>query len=159
MPQSLAYWDDRLGKSVAREEVFTYVLTSGAMVPKQAYPVLLTTGALTQATIDAFLGSSTEVNYLNFDATSMGTDALGIIVNMAGQVKSLEYVEFIMRSGTGNVTTVRRYATAADVMVNTQLAVAEAEKSSSGNVSARCVITSLDSTTGYLTVKLGWISK
>lgn len=159
MPTSLVCWNDKLDRTVPRVSEFTYTLTSGAMVPREGYPILAATGALTQATIDAFLGTSTEVNYLNYDATSLGTDALGFIVDMGGQVKKLISFEVIMRSGTGFVTTVRRYATTDDVMVNTSIAVAEAALSTTGNPYCRFVVTSFDSTTGYIDLRMKWISK
>ncbi len=160
MSTSLVRWNDKAGKSIPRVDVYTYSITSAVATPLVAgYPALVSFGALTQATIDSYLGTSSDVNYLNFDATSLGTDAIGFIFDMAGQCKQLVSVGIVMRSGTGFVTTVERYATPNDVMVNTQLAVAEAALSTLGNPYARFVVTSIDSTTGYIDVTVKWISK
>jgi hypothetical protein len=61
-------------------------------------------GAFTQAIIDAHLGTSSEFTAAQFDATSMGADAQGIIINMAGQVDELLMFEGICYSATGGAT-------------------------------------------------------
>ena len=61
-------------------------------------------GAFTQALIDAHLGTTNEFTAAQFDATSMGADAQGIIIDMAGQAAELFMFEGICYSATGGAT-------------------------------------------------------
>ena len=61
-------------------------------------------GAFTQALIDAHLGTSSEFTAAQFDATSMGADAQGIVIDMGGQCAELLMFEGICYSATGGAT-------------------------------------------------------
>ncbi len=60
---------------------------------KTAAPVPLTNSALyyfcdaiaSQTTVDNFLGTTNEFLIASFDATAMGTDTFGLLINMSGQ--------------------------------------------------------------------------
>tara|TARA_R110000824_G_scaffold23048_2_gene83279 strand:+ start:513 stop:1019 length:507 start_codon:yes stop_codon:yes gene_type:complete len=58
----------------------------------------------TQALIDAHLGTSSEFTAAQFDATSLGADAQGIIVDMGKQCDELIMMEGYCYSATGGAT-------------------------------------------------------
>ena len=59
---------------------------------------------LTLAIIDAHLGTSSEFTAAQFDATSLGADAQGIVIDMGGQVGELIGVWGTCYSATGGAT-------------------------------------------------------
>jgi hypothetical protein len=69
--------------------------------------------------IDTFLGTSSEFTLAQFDATSMGADAFGVIVNMAGQVASAGAMSAACKSGTGLATVVTRDALSGTLTAST----------------------------------------
>jgi len=158
---SLMYYSDKLGKTQPRILRLVYHLASAAVTNiVQGYPVYTTFGAISaQSTIDNFLGTSSEFNYLAFDATSMGTDAFGFIVNMGGQCKMVTHMIAAMRSSTYLATTAFAAAeggsSAALTATTLETAVAAG---TSGNIAGKLVISSLDSTTALLQIEIGWIA-
>jgi hypothetical protein len=58
--------------------------------------------AFTQAIIDAHLGTTDEFTAAQYDATSMGADAQGIIIDMGKQVDELLMIEGVCYSVTGS---------------------------------------------------------
>lgn len=107
---SLFYWNDKIQKTQPRVFVIEYQITDAvtvSLIPLGA-PVLTTFSALTQATIDNFLGTSSEFTAAQFDATAMGADAMGVIVNMGGQVESIVGMEARCYSAAGLTTLVSR---------------------------------------------------
>ncbi len=100
-------YQDKFGKTQPRELILNWKITAGVTVvglPLGA-PVLTTFGAIAaQATIDSFLGTTSEFDYLAFDATSMGADGMGVIINMAGQAARLDGFKITAYSGTGGAT-------------------------------------------------------
>lgn len=160
---SLFHWQDQYQKSVPRVDVFMWKITGAAasqLVPAQS-GVLSTYGALTQAQIDAFLGSSSEINYLAYDATAMGADAFGAIFNFNGQVQSLSYVKATCYSGTGGATAVTRTTLAAG-LTNSTLETA-AVVTSLGNVGVKVDFGNTPDfdglTSGIIVMELAWVSK
>jgi hypothetical protein len=92
--------------------------------------------AFTQALIDAHLGTSSEFTAAQFDATSMGADAQGIIIDMGGQADELVYVECQCISGTEGTTTVNRRAKASSTLTDSTLAT-EAALGANGNIGVK----------------------
>ena len=99
---SLIYWQEKLAKTQARRLRISWSVISGAFTECVAgNPVLLTQGAIaTQAVINTFLGTTAEFDYLAFDATSMGTDALGLLIDMKGQCAKVLAMHLNMYSST-----------------------------------------------------------
>lgn len=102
-------YQDKFGKTQPRELFFNWKITGAVTVVSLPVAVAsvayVTFGAIAaQSTIDNFLGTTAEFNYLAFDATSMGTDAMGIIINMAGQAKRLDAFSIAAYSGSGFAT-------------------------------------------------------
>lgn len=116
------------------------------------------TGApLDQASIDALLGSSSEfVAATAFGATAMGTDALGLVLDLQGQAAYVAsgYMEVVANiGGTCTVQVVQPQITA---LPNTLAAPARLQISSVGNVAAQIVVSGLDAATaGMLLIRLG----
>ena len=122
---------------------------------------LITFGALTQAQIDQFLGSASEINYLAFDGTALGTDAMGLIFNFGGQVDKLISVTYETRSSTalGTVAAVTLLGSAATTLANSTLANG-IMLTAAGNVAARIVLSGQDSLTNYVgKLSIVWRSK
>jgi len=118
------------------------------------YPVLFSSAAITQATVDAFLGSTSEFAATTaFGATAMGVDALGFVINMQGQVSSALWLEaaayqttnlFYFVEGNGTTTTVLPDTLTAGFAVT-----------SLGNIYGRLIATNLDSQSGNIRLSLG----
>lgn len=90
-------------------------------------------GAFTQALIDAHLGTSSEFTAAQFDATSMGADAQGVIVDMGGQVDELIAVRAKCYSGTAGATLVERYFEDSTTLTDSSLTT-ECALGANGNV-------------------------
>lgn len=159
----LPYWNDQLGKvdpNVTRL-VFniTGAKTNSPAVPNSAqlnfYDALAS-----QSVIDNFLGSPANQFLLAaFDATAMGTDAFGCIVNFQGQVKQLLSATVTTYSGTGGGTVFPLRVAPVSALTASSLTT-QAAVSSSGNVALRAILTGLDIlTAGQIEVELEWISK
>lgn len=101
---SLFYKNEKLGKTQVRVLHLPFKITGAkavAQVPL-GQPVLTTFDAIAaQATIDDFLGTVSEFTIAQFDATAMGNDTFGGIVNMLGQVKAVSMMEAICYSAGG----------------------------------------------------------
>jgi hypothetical protein len=162
---SLVYWQEKLGKTQARKLQFVWTTVSGAFTEKvPGAPVLLTQGAIaSQSVIDNFLGTTSEFDYLAYDATAMGTDALGIIVDMKGQAAKAVYATLDAYSSTYGAT-LAGCRVAGGVLVASTLEAAFACGASttitgSGNLAFKGVISSLDTHTGLVVLNLYIISK
>ena len=119
-------------------------------------------GAFTQAIIDAHLGTSSEFTAAQFDATSMGADAQGIIVDMGGQVDELYYVVARCYSGTAGATLVERMFEDSSTLTDSTLA-SECALGANGNVGIKIDwgnSPDFDAlTAGFVVVELYWRSK
>ncbi len=107
----LFYWNEKLGKTNPRELVLIWEITGAKTVVNVPvgspnYPVF--DAIATQAVINDFLGTTDEFTVAQFDSTSMGADAFGGLVNMAGQVQSVLGFTAECYSGTGGSTLVTR---------------------------------------------------
>ena len=85
------YWSDRAQSSQPIVTNLMFNITAAVTVTDLLRsPTLNTFGAIaSQAVIDNFLGTTNEFLVAAFDATAMGADAQGLIVNMNGQVAEL----------------------------------------------------------------------
>lgn len=108
------YWNDKLPKTDPRQLTLTWKITgaTACVASPVGAPTLATYTALTQPTIDGFLGTVSEFTAAQFDATSMGNDAFGVLVDMGGQVQQLVGFEIRCYSSTGGSTLVTRQALA-----------------------------------------------
>lgn len=85
---ALMYWNDKLQSTQAHVLKFAYEITGAKTISDglAGYPTLtLFDAASAQSQIDNFLLTSSEFTAAQFDATSMGTDAFGVIVDMRGR--------------------------------------------------------------------------
>lgn len=105
----------------------------------------------TQTAIDALLGSTNEFLSASFGSTGMGLDALALVLNCDGQIKSVAAVEVLSLSDS----TAQSQLGGAAAIANTLAAVPRVEVSSLGNVAVQCVITGLDAaTTGLAVIRI-----
>jgi hypothetical protein len=107
---------------------------------------------ITQAQIDALLGSTNEFLASVFTSTAMGTDALGIVLDCGGQIASVQSVE--IRSLADSAQAGQLGVVAA--LTNASLAaIARIEKSALGNLGLQLVVTGLDAAVaGQLVIKI-----
>lgn len=107
---------------------------------------------ITQAQIDALLGSTNEFLASVFTSTAMGTDALGLVLDCGGQIAAVHSVEIRSLADSAQAGQLG----AVTPLVNTSLAaIARIEKSALGNLGLQCVVTGLDAaTSGQLVIKI-----
>lgn len=164
--KDIRYWNPELELGQCIETKFIFKITGAKTVACQTGNAVVYTSAdaiAAQSTIDNFLGTPTgttsEFNYLAFDATSLGTAALGFICNMNGQVDKLVCVRVSVNSGTAGVTQAVKCLVPVTTLTNTSLATQFA-KGANGNVAGKIVVTGLDGfTSGVITLTLFWRSK
>lgn len=165
---SLMYFQEKLGRTQPRILTFTWEITGAVTVSEtpQGIPVLYSFGAITQAQIDAFLTSptvtsSSEFDADAFDATSMGTDAFGGIINMREQADDVLWI----KSECNLDPTADGAIFNSDVKVSTLSTSAlanniEVAVSSAGNIAFKQTVTGLDAATnGFIKIDIGWLSK
>ncbi len=119
---SLFYYNDQWGKVVPRclrlEYKITGAVTASAIVPNSGS--LITFGAIaSQAVIDDYLGTTSEFLVAAFDATAMGADAMGGIVQLGGQAQAATMMVAECYSGTGGSTLVTRQVQAGTLTAST----------------------------------------
>lgn len=162
MSTPLTYWQDKLGKTQPHILEFTWEITGAKTVTEvpRGIPVLYSFDALTQAQIDAYLGSTNEFLEAAFDATSMGTDAFGGVIAMAGQASDVLWIDSqcnldptadgLLHNSDVKVSTL----SASTLANNIEVAV-----SSSGNIGFKQTVTGLDAATnGLIRIQIGFIS-
>jgi len=83
----LFYWQEQLYRTQPRILRLMYKITGAKTVAPIVSPIpaLVSFDAITQAQIDAQLGTVNEFLAAAFDATSMGNDAFGGVIAMKGQ--------------------------------------------------------------------------
>lgn len=103
----------------------------------------------TQSAIDALLGTTNEfIAGTAFGSTAMGTDALGLVLNLQGQsaVVSQCYMEVkVAIAGTAAETLIVKGQTSA--LPNTLASPARMQIGANGNLAAQVVLTGLDAAT------------
>jgi hypothetical protein len=162
--QGLAYWNDQVSKGTPRRLRLVWNITGAkafALVP-QSTLALVSADAITQADLDAFLGTASEVDGLAFDATAMGNDTFGGVVDLGGQAAKVVQMSAVCFSNTGGSDRVERQCQAATALTNstnsTQVAV-----TSQGNLAFRAVFGNTPDfdglTSGTVVIDFDWISK
>lgn len=110
-----------------------------------------------QAQIDDFLGTANEFLYTDFNDTSMGTDTLGIIINMEKQVRECNGFIFNTAALTGQTPETRKavgevVSTIDGTQIKNQIAVG-----GEGNLAMILSVSALDTQpTGIMVVSIGW---
>jgi hypothetical protein len=107
---------------------------------------------ITQAQIDALLGSTNEFLASVFTSTAMGTDALGIVLDCGGQIASVQSVEIRSLADSAQAGQLG----AVTPLINTSLpTIARIEKSALGNLGLQLLVTGLDvAVAGQLVIKI-----
>ena len=107
---------------------------------------------ITQAQIDALLGSTNEFLASVFTSTAMGTDALGLVLDCGGQIAAIHSFEIRSLADTTQASQLGSVA----ALSNASLAsVARIEKSALGNLGLQLVVTGLDAAVaGQLVIKI-----
>lgn len=157
MPTARQYKSAELQKHQFEELRFVIKLASGvpSLSPaSNASPIILgtatNTAPLTQAGIDAFLGSSSEVVAATaFGSTAMGTDSLGFVINLNGQAAECISVEGTLYDST----VIGKGAVASTSALTDALSTAVAA-TSSGNVYGRVVASGLDASSSMLMLRV-----
>jgi hypothetical protein len=158
------HWSDKLQKAESRTLSLVFNITGAAASTEiQRAPVLSTYGAIaSQAVIDSFLGTTNEFLVAAFDATAMGADAFGGIINMDGQCKEVLYMSAKCYSGTGGATLVERVVQDSATLTASTLAT-EVAKGANGNIAFK--VNFGDSpdfdalTAGLIVIEIVWKSK
>lgn len=155
----LFFWQDKIGKTNPHLLDLTFQITAAKTVSAVPLgtPTLTAFDAIaSQSVINDFLGTTDEFLVAAFDATSMGTDAFAVIVNMAGQADELFKVEFYVDDGSAlDSRAILPVATLTGSSLTTQTA-----KGAYGNVALRMVYTGLDAlTSGIICVRFYFKSK
>ena len=161
---SLMYWNEKVQRGESRELDLVFNITGAAASTEvQGMPVLSTYGAIaSQSVIDSFLGTTNEFLVAAFDATSMGADAFGGIVNMGGQAKEVLFMSAKCYSGTGGATLVERLVQDSAALTASTLAT-EVALGANGNIAFKVDFGNTPDfdalTAGTIHVKIVWKSK
>lgn len=165
--QPLFYWNEKHAKSQPGVLDFTYQITAAKTVSPvpQGADSFTSFDAITQASIDAYLGTANDFLATQFDATAMGTDTFGGLVRMSGSPSILAQgfqvlkMEALLFSGAGLATVAQAAALGATGIPASTLGTATA-LSTSGNIGFRFTSTGLDAlTAGIIVIRIYWISK
>ena len=142
-----------------QEVTFLIQLTgakTNASLPLISYPYLLgyDSTQLTQSLVEGFLGHTSAAPCASiFDATSMGTDAIGGVIDMQGQVQTLLGYRASVTQSAGGTPANGSYLVAATQggMAGTSLTLACATYN--GDIYFRLISGNLDSTTaGFISI-------
>lgn len=105
---SLYYYQDQWGKVQPRILRLQYRITGA----KTCVPIISNSATLTtydalasQAVINDFLSTTNEFTLAQFDATSMGADTFGVLVNMSLQCKTVVMMVASCYSATNTLVT------------------------------------------------------
>lgn len=136
---SIMPYNEVMTKGACRSLTLIWKITAAVTVsprPIAAGPAAMVVfGAIAaQATIDDFLGTTNEFLIAAFDATAMGADAMGVIINMKGQAADLIGVETVCGSETAYATIVNRVALKSATTLTASTLVTEAALGASGNI-------------------------
>lgn len=163
----LFYRNEKHAKSQVRELLFVFQITgAGVWVPvPRGQDVLYSGGALTQQQIDDYLTRpydgyqstvSTGFTAAQFDATAMGANVIGGIVNMNQQAAYVSHMTAAFHSGATEATA---GAVGAAGIASTTLENAVG-LSPAGDIGFKAILAGLDAaTSGLIVIRIGWISK
>jgi hypothetical protein len=161
MATSLFYYNDQWGKVQPRILRLQYTITAAAT----SKPIVSNSASLTtyaaiaaQATIDDFLGTTSEFTVAQFDATSMGADAFGALVQMNGQCKSV--VMMVARCYSASNTLVTRQVAGGTLTASTlETAV---QRGADGNIGLKVDFGNTPDfdalTAGTIDIEIHWIA-
>jgi hypothetical protein len=162
---SLMFWNDMALKGVPRVLRLEYKITAAKTVsPQPQSSVSYTTfdAIASQSVIDNFLGTTNEFLVAAFDATAMGADTFGGLVNMNGQAKVLTSFNARCYSGTGGATLVERSVVSSSTLTASTL-VTECALGASGNLAFKVDFGNTPDfdalTSGLIVIELSWIAK
>lgn len=165
MTTSLHYWNDQVQKGTARLLRLEYKLTAAktcSPVPQSSFVLTAFDAIATQAVIDAFLGSTSEVLVAAFDSTAMGADVFGGIVDMCGQVKTVTSMVATCYSASNTVVTRQCQQATAGVLTASSLTT-EVTATASGNIAFRVDFGNTPDfdalTAGTIVINIYWVSK
>lgn len=172
--QPIFYTNEKHAKTQVRSLEFLFQITAAKTVV--AYPrgmdILPAFDALTQQQINDYLGTTNEFLATQFDATSMGTDAFGGIINMGtmaspgpsslapqlGQAAAIAEVSVTSYTGANNATSVATLSFGPTGLAPTSLTTGSA-LGVNGNIAFRAVITGVDAlTSGFIKVVVRWVA-
>lgn len=162
---SLFYWNDQFAKTQPRVLRLQYAISAA----KTAAPIVSNSASLitfdafaSQTVMDNFLGTTSEFLLAAFDATAMGNDTFGGLVNLNGQGAKVVLMRAHCASGTGGATVVDRVVTASTALTASTLAT-EVALGTSGNVGFRVDFGNTPDfdalTSGVIEIEIHWISK
>lgn len=159
---SLMYWQEKLGRTQPRSLKFAFEITAAKTISPlvAGIPALTAFDAVaSQSVIDTHLGTTNEFLVAAFDATSQGTDAFSVIVNLGKQAEKLLFAKASVHSGTNGLTLTESGVKSSSALTASTLA-SECAKGADGNVAAKFVLTGVDAlTAGIIVVEFAWISK
>lgn len=166
---SLMYWNDSVQRGQSYRLDFLYKITAAkTVVALNGQGVTLPTfdAYASQAVMDTFLqtptGLTSEFLLAQFDATSMGTDAFGALVNMGGangQVKSIQAMTASLYSGANGLTLVSE-GVVSSATLTSSTEKAEIAVGQYGNIGLKTVLTGVDAlTSGLIVISIHWMSK
>ena len=119
-------------------------------------------GVATQAAIDAHLGTTSEFTLAQYDATAMGADAMGIILDMGKQCEEL--FSFCARcySAADGATLVERNVVGSATLTDSTLTT-ECAKGANGNIGLKIDWTNTPDfdalTSGHIEIDVSWRAK
>lgn len=159
---SLVYSNEKHSKTQPRVLKFRYDITgakTSTSVPVGADALVTYDAIAAQSTIDNYLGTSSEFLIAAFDATAMGADELGLIINMRGQCAKVlgAKITLFAEAGTLSISLNSKAVSALTAStVENSCAVG-----ASGNIAVKFTgVTGLDAATdGYYVVEIDWIAK
>ena len=161
MSTSLMNWSEKLGRTQPRILTFVFDITGAKAISEKVpgNPVLTAFDALSaQSDIDDFLGTSGEFNLAAFDATALGVDAFGMIVDMKEQCDTILSAEIKTLSGA-NLDTIAEAGASGGALSDSTLEPG-ALVGANGNIAVRFVSSGLDAlASGLLMVKIAWLPK
>lgn len=161
---SLFYYNDQLLKVNPRvlllEYKITAAVTASPIISNSAS--LITFGAFaSQAVIDDFLGTVDEFTLAQFDATAMGADAFGGLVQMNGQAAVISQMIARCYSNTGGADLVTRQVQGGTLTASTlETAV---EVGADGNIGFKVDFGNTPDfdalTSGTIQIEIHWVPK
>lgn len=159
---SLVFANEKHAKTQPRSLVFRLAITGAKAV--SAVPVgadcLPAFDALSQAAIDAYLGTASEFLAAGLDATALGANDMAVLVKMSGQAAKVCGAEVQLYAASGALTTTVNLAAVAALTASTP--ANECAVGASGNIALK--IKDLDAgldalTSGYIVLTIHWVAK
>lgn len=152
---NMAY-NDSIQRSQPLKLDFVFPITAAKTVSQIPGTLTAFDAIASQAIIDAFLATSSEFLVAAFDATSMGTDAFAVLLNLGGatgQCKEVTKIDITSYTAAGAVSAELHLLPVAS-LTSTSL-TSQIAKGASGNVALRMILTGVDAlTSGHIHVEV-----